>query len=64
MTPVTQGVILRWEEGDVERNQKLYDVQPDGNGRLSWAAVEEAFGADLVEIKGESNPELLQSGDR
>lgn len=63
MTLLAQVVILRWEEGDEEHKQKLYNIQLDGSGRLDWAAVEKAFGADLVEIKDEGLPGLLQEGD-
>ena len=63
MILLAQVVILRWEEGDEEHKQKLYNIELDGSGRLDWAAVEKAFGADLVEIKDEGLPGLLQEGD-
>ena len=62
MILLAQVVILRWEEGDEEHKQKLYNIHLDGSGRLKWAAVEKAFGADLVEIKDEGTPVLLDEG--
>ena len=43
---------------------QLYDVQPDGSGRLDWAAVKKAFLADVVEIKGRGPPGVFPSGDK
>ena len=64
MTLLTQVVLLHWKDGDEEHKQELWNIQLDGSGRLKWAAVEKAFGADLVEIEDEGTPALLQEGDR
>ena len=45
MILLAQVVILRWEEGDEEHKQKLYNIHLDGSGRLQWATVKKAFGA-------------------
>ena len=63
ITFLAQVVNLRWEGENEEHKQKLYDPQPDGSGRLDWAAVKEAFGADLVEIEDAGTPSLLKDGD-
>ena len=56
-----QVITLRDESGE-EHLQRLYDIQPDGTGRLDWTAVRHAFQADLVEITGEGTPSLLRRG--
>ena len=58
-----QVVNLRWEDGDEEHKQELWNIQLDGSGRLKWAAVKKAFGADLVEIEDEGTPALLEDGE-
>ncbi|EIE25669.1 hypothetical protein COCSUDRAFT_60683 [Coccomyxa subellipsoidea C-169] len=59
-----QVVFLKSEETGEQRKLKLHDLQPDGTGRLDWAAAKEAFGADLLEIEDEGTPGLLQEGGR
>ena len=63
MTLLTQVVNLRWEEGGKQHKQEVWNVQPDGSGRLDWAAVENTFDADLVEIKNRGIPALLKDGE-
>ena len=48
----TQVVTLRWEETGEESLPKLHDIQPDGSGRLNWAAVKKDFCADVVKVEG------------
>ena len=55
---------MKSEETGEQHKLKLHDLQPDGTGRLDWAAAKEAFGADLLEIKVEGTPGLLQEGER
>ena len=64
MTLLTQVVLLHWKDGDEEHKQELWNIQLDGSGRLKWAAVKEAFGADLVEIEDEGTPALLEDGEQ
>ena len=54
-------VFVQCRESGEEHLQELYDLQPDGSGRIAWAAVEEAFGAK-VEIENTGVPGLLQEG--
>ena len=62
MTLLTQVVLLHWKDGDEEHKQELWNIQLDGSGRLKWAAVKEAFGADLVEIEDRGTPVLIEDG--
>jgi hypothetical protein len=39
-------------------------INRSDGGRLGWAAVEEAFSADLVEITDEGTPVLFPSSDK
>ena len=55
---------MKSEETGEQHKLKLYDFQPDGTGRLDWAAAKKAFGADLLEIKDEGTPGLLQEVGR
>ena len=55
--------LLCKEKGQQEKLQ-VYDIQPDGSGRLDWAAVKEAFDADTVKIQGRGPPGLFRSGDK
>ena len=59
---LTQVVTLRWEEAGEEMPHILHDIQPDGSGRLDWAAVEESFCADVVNIVGASTPSVFRNG--
>ena len=63
MTLLAQVVLLHWKDGDEEHKQELWNIQLDGSGRLKWAAVKKAFGADLVEIEDEGTPALLEDGE-
>ena len=63
MTLLAQVVNLRWEEGGEQHKQEVWNILPDGSGRLDWAAVKEAFGADLVEIEDRGTPALLKDGE-
>ena len=63
VTLLTQVVNLYWREGGERHKQKLHDIDLDGSGRLKWAAVEKAYGADLVEIEDEGTPALLEDGE-
>ena len=63
MILLAQVVILRWEEGGEQEEQELYDIQPDGSGRLDWAAVKETFNADTVKITGRGSPSVLKDGE-
>ena len=59
MTVLAQSVTLSWEEGEQKEEMELWDIQLDSKGRLDWAAVKEAFNADVVEILHEGSPPLL-----
>ena len=39
--------------------QSVYDIQPDGSGRLDWIAVTTSFLADVVEIVGKGMPAVF-----
>ena len=54
-------VTLRWEETGEESLPKLHDIQPDGSGRLDWAAVKKDFCADVVKVEG-ATPSTIQEG--
>ena len=58
---LTQVVTLHWEETGEESLPKLHDIQPDGSGRLDWAAVKEDFCADVVKVGG-ATPSTFQEG--
>lgn len=47
-----------------EHLQTLYDIQSNGHGGLDWAAVEEAFRAEVVETLTYGVPGLFKNGDR
>ena len=59
-----QTVRLFWEEAEQNEMLQLYDVQPDGSGRLDWAAAKEAFMADVVKIKDRGPPGVFPNGDK
>ncbi|CAK0772165.1 hypothetical protein CVIRNUC_003935 [Coccomyxa viridis] len=61
MSRATQVVTLRWEETGEESLPKLHDIQPDGSGRLDWAAVKKDFCADVVKVEG-ATPSTIQEG--
>ena len=52
---------MRWEKEGEESLPKLHDIQPDGSGRLDWAAVEKDFCADVVKVEG-ATPSTFQEG--
>ena len=56
-------VTLRWEETGEESPQELLDIQPDGRGRLDWAAVKESFCADVVILAGGASPPVFNQED-
>ena len=61
---LAQVMTLSWEEEGQQEKLQLYDVQPDGSGRLDWAAAEKAFDADTVKIEGRGLPGVFPSGER
>ena len=54
---------LRWEEEEQQEKLQLYDIQPDGSGRLDWAAAEEVFDAKIMRLKGRGTPVVFPSGE-
>ena len=54
---------LRWEEEEQQEKLQLYDIQPDGSGRLDWAAAEEVFDAKIMKLKGRGPPGVFPSGE-
>ncbi|CAK0732011.1 hypothetical protein CVIRNUC_000073 [Coccomyxa viridis] len=61
---MAQVVTLRCKEKGQQEKLQLYDIQPDGSGRLDWAAAEKAFDADTVKIEGRGPPGVFPSGER